>query len=242
MQKNGTKLHNILILGGSSDIGSELINFLPKKSNLFLHSNKKKISKSSSISKFNSFKNIICDFDMDTINLEKELKKIFNQNYDIIVNLVGYIDNKKFTNTSIFETINSIKINFLIPMLIIKNNLNYMTKKNFGKIIQCSSNGVKYGGGINTYNYALSKHLLNFIPNEIRKLANKNIIYNIISPGVVNTKLHININNKDMKKRIELIPMKRAAEIKEIVNLILYLISSDSNYINNTNISISGGE
>ena len=75
MQKNGTKLHNILILGGSSDIGSELINFLPKKSNLFLHSNKKKISKSSSISKFNSFKNIICDFDMDTINLEKELKK-----------------------------------------------------------------------------------------------------------------------------------------------------------------------
>ena len=42
MQKNGTKLHNILILGGSSDIGSELINFLPKKSNLFLHSNKKK--------------------------------------------------------------------------------------------------------------------------------------------------------------------------------------------------------
>ena len=40
---------------------------------------------------------------MDTINL-KRLKKIFNQNY-IIVNLVGYIDNKKFTNTSIFETI-----------------------------------------------------------------------------------------------------------------------------------------
>ena len=56
--------------------------------------------------------------------------------------------------------------------------LKYMTKINFGRILNVSSIGVKYGGGEYTYNYSFSKHALEFIPSYLKKLANKNILTN----------------------------------------------------------------
>jgi NAD(P)-dependent dehydrogenase (short-subunit alcohol dehydrogenase family) len=48
--------------------------------------------------------------------------------------------------------------------------------------------------------------------------------------------------NKNMKKRIDLIPLKRMAEIKEVVNYIVFLASKDNSLISNQVINISGGE
>ena len=52
-----------------------------------------------------------------------------------------------------------------------------MEKKKFGRVINTSSIGVKFGGGEKTYLYSLSKHINEFIPSYIRKLSNKNILY-----------------------------------------------------------------
>ena len=51
-------------------------------------------------------------------NLAKILSTKFNKSFDIFINLIGYIDNKSFENTSLKEIQTSLKINSLIPILI----------------------------------------------------------------------------------------------------------------------------
>ena len=92
--------------------------------------------------------------------------------------------------------------------MIYKYSINYMKKKRFGRIINCSSIGVKFGGGKNNFNYALSKHCSEFVPSELRQMAKYNILYNNIRLGVINTKIHKKIKGeKNEKERIRKIPI-----------------------------------
>ena len=93
-------MKKILILGGSSDIGTELLSKLIEVRNVKLHiqHNKKK----NKIKKDNKIKFI--KKDLSNLN-DKNLIKYFDNNYDIIINLVGYISNQSF-----------LKFNFLLSI------------------------------------------------------------------------------------------------------------------------------
>ena len=226
----------ILILGSSSDIGSLLVEKLLKDKNyeLFLHYN----SNNRFVKKFKTYNLINANFTNMKVN---KIKKKFKNNYDIIINLVGYISNQSFENFNENEFFKTLRANYLIPMLIIRKSLKHMEKNNFGKIINTSSIGTKFGGGKDTYSYSISKFINEFIPSHIKKLSKKNILYNCLKIGVVNTKIHKSIKNKTLKKRIKLIPLNRIAETLEIVETILFLVKKNT-FINNEIINISGGE
>ena len=172
---------------------------------------------------------------------EKNVKKVFENDYDVIINLIGYVSNQSFKNFSLKEIQKTILINSFAPLLVIRNSLKNMEKKNYGRIINTSSVGVKFGGGVNTFSYSLSKHINEFIPGEIRKLYSKNVLYNTLRIGVTNTKFHKKIKNKSIKKRIKLIPIKKMASANDIANYIIFLIR-DNNFITNEIINITGGE
>ena len=229
-------MKKVLILGGNSDIGVKIINTLinEKKISLTVHFNKKFPKK-----KYKRSLSFIKK-DLSKIN-EKNVKKIFDNNYDIIINLVGYVSNQSFQNFSLKEIQKTILINSFAPLLIIKNSIKNMKKKNYGRIINTSSVGVKFGGGLNTFAYSLSKHINEFIPSEIRKLSSKNILYNTLRIGVTNTRFHKKIKNKLIKKRVKLIPIKKMASSNDIANYIIFLIHNN-NFITNEIINITGGE
>ena len=172
-------------------------------------------------------------------NSNKLLKNVYS--YDIIINLIGYIDNKSYLESNYQSLIKSLNANFIAPLFIIKNSIKWMEKNKFGRIINCSSIGTKFGGGKNTFNYSISKHCSEFIPQELRKLSSKNVIFNNIKVGVINTKIHKKISSKKIKNRIKLIPAKRMGETNEIIKLILFLINENT-YISSETINISGGE
>tara|TARA_B100001013_G_scaffold288000_1_gene187796 strand:- start:213 stop:902 length:690 start_codon:yes stop_codon:yes gene_type:complete len=229
-------MKKILILGGNSDIGLQLLKNLANDENfkIHVHYNKK-------FSKKNIQENIkLIKKDLSKIN-SKNLNKVFDNNYDIIVNLVGYVSKQSFSNFSIKEVQRTILVNSLIPFMIIRNSLKNMSKNNYGRIINTSSIGVKFGGGINTFSYSLSKHLNEFMPSEIKKLSSKNILYNTVRIGVTDTKFHKKIKNKSIQKRIKLIPLKKMATTKDIAKYIFYLIV-ENNFITNEVINITGGE
>ena len=226
----------ILILGGSSDISKELINKIDKnKYNIYLHYNKNKPNITLKNVKFikMNFTNI------NEKNIKDSIKKF--KNFDVIINLVGYVDKKSYFTSNYKNLLKSLNANFLAPLFIIKNSIKHMKKKKFGRIINCSSIGTKFGGGDNTFNYSLSKYCSEFIPKELKKIANKNILINNIKLGVINTKIHRKIPKKNMFKRIKLIPVKRMGKTSEVIKLILFLINENS-YISSETINISGGE
>lgn len=229
-------MKKILILGGNSDIGLQLLDNIRDCGNftIHVHYNKK-------LPKKRDFSNIkLIKKDLNLVN-NKNLKKIFDNNYDIIVNLVGYVSKQSFSNFSIKEVQKTILINSIIPFMVIRNSLKNMSKKNYGRIINTSSIGVKFGGGSNTFSYSMSKHINEFIPSEIKKLSSKNILYNTVRIGVTDTKFHKKIKNKSIYKRTQLIPLKKMASTTDIANYIFHLII-ENNFITNEVLNITGGE
>jgi len=229
-------MKKILIIGGNSDIGLELLNHFLNDKNFLVHIHySKKISKKITKKKIKLIKKDLSKID------SKNLNKYFDGNYDIIINLVGYVSNQSFSNFSIKEVQKTILVNSLIPFMIIRNSLKNMLKNKFGRIINTSSVGVKFGGGINTFSYSLSKHLNEFMPSEIKDLSSNNILYNTVRIGVTDTKFHKKIKKKSLQKRIKLIPLKKMATTKDIARYIAYLII-ENNFITNEVINITGGE
>ena len=129
-------------------------------------------------------------------------------------------------------------------MIILRHVLKKMVKNKYGRILNGSSIGIKFGGGEKSFNYSLSKHILEFIPSVIKKIANKNIIINNLRIGVTNTKIHKRLkrNQTTMRKRISLIPLKRMASSKEIAEYICFFISEKNSFMTNETLNISGGE
>ena len=215
-----SKEKKILILGGSSDIGKELIiKFLNNGYNVTAHYSK---NKKNLIGIKKKYKNLlIFKSNFDKISNKKIgdlLKKSQLNRKDIIINLIGFIDNKSFENYNLDDLINSLKVNALIPNLIVRKNIKHMLKKNWGRIVNCTTVGIKFGGGEFSYNYNLAKHCLEFIPGKFRDWAKKNILINNLRIGHTDTKIH-----KKMKKtifgsrRINLIPINRMARKKEML-------------------------
>ena len=231
----------VFILGASSDIGIEVINKVLKKNwEITAHYSKnKKI-----LSNFSKLNLIRCDFNkINENNCQKIIDKVFKDKFDIVVNLVGYIDNKSYQKSDLKSLIKSIKINTLIPMLIQRKIIKNMEKNKFGRILNASSIGVKFGGGNNTFNYGVAKHCLEFIPNNYKEWAKKNICINNLRIGVTNTKIHKKIKKKiTMKKRIQLIPAARMASPDEIANYIVGLISEKNTYMTGQTVTVAGGE
>ena len=229
-------MKKLLILGGNSDIGNQLLGNVINYGNfrIHLHYNKKPPKKT-------NYSNVkLIKKDLNLIN-NKNLNKYFDNNYDVIINLVGYVSNQSFSNFSIKEIQKTILINSLVPFMIMRNSLKNMSKNKYGRIINTSSIGVKFGGGTNTFSYSISKHLNEFMPSEIKKLSSRNILYNTVRIGVTDTKFHKKIKNKSIHKRIKLIPLKKMALASDIAKYILHLIT-ENNYITNEVLNITGGE
>jgi 3-oxoacyl-[acyl-carrier protein] reductase len=236
-------LKKVLILGGSSDIGSLLVKkYLKKNYSVTAHFNKSK----KKLNNLKCKKLFLCKVDFKKINQNNfnNSIKFFFGNYDIIINCVGYIDHKSFTNTNLESLINSIKINSLIPSLLIKSKIKNMLKKRWGRIVNCSSIGVKFGGGTETFNYSLSKHCSEFFPRDYKVWAKNNVLINNLRIGLTDTKIHKKLrrSKKIMNKRISLIPAKRMATIDEITNYIIELSSEKNSYMTGQTIAVSGGE
>ena len=229
-------MKKLLILGGNSDIGIQLLQNVIDHGDFITHVHYNK--KFSENWKHRSIK--LIKKDLNLVN-KKNLNKIFDNNYDIIVNLVGYVSKQSFSNFDVKEVQKTILINSLVPFMIIRNSLKNMSKKKYGRIINTSSIGAKFGGGSNTFSYSISKHLNEFMPSEIKRMSSNNVLYNTVRIGVTNTKFHKKIKNKSILKRVKLIPIKKMASAKDIAKYIFYLIT-ESNFITNEVLNITGGE
>jgi glucose 1-dehydrogenase len=75
------------------------------------------------------------------------------------------------------------------------------------------------------------------------ELAEKNINVNNIAPGMVLTPFNQQaVDDPDvLKKQVQSIPMKRAAEPEEIANVAVFLASKEACYIQGTTIVVDGG-
>lgn len=135
------------------------------------------------------------------------------------------------------------ELNLFAPVML-SSKIYEKMKKRGGKIINISSIGAKYGGGPTTMHYGMSKAALDAMTiNLARQGAPFKILVNSIRPGVVDTDFHSrHTPNKDMEKRVELIPLKRMGEPEEIAAMVGLLAGKYGDFITGEIISVAGGD
>lgn len=234
---------NILILGINGDIGNSIFkNIFSKKDNYVLTYSKKKPKYEEKNIFYKKFK-----FD-DFINFKKNLKKLDKFNFDVIINNVGdsnpYKDILEITNK---ELIKSLEINFFSPFKIISHFIkkNLIKKKNL-KIINISSNTIKFYGSKKNFPYYISKLTLeNSLMYFSKHFTKKNIRINIIRPGLIKTKkttLLKGYSNQIFIKREKLVPSSKSGSPQDVAELVKFLVDNKSSFVVGQIISVSGGE
>lgn len=239
------KYKRVLILGASSDIGIETCKkFLENEWVLTAHYNTNDKALKHLKKKYPLKLNLL-KFDLKNIfSLEKYLdkKKTIFSKFDAFINLAGYFKSTTFENFKIKDLIDHISANSFANLLFMKIVLKGMKKKKWGRVVNTSSIGTKFGGGNKSFCYSLSKFNNEFFPSFYKGLYSSNIMINTLQIGVVKTKMHKKLPNKNMKKRINLIPIKRIIEKNEVSNYIYFLCTEENTSLTGQTLNISGGE
>ena len=117
-----------------------------------------------------------------------------------------------------------------------------MKELGYGRIVTGSSIGVRFGGGTDSFAYALSRHTAEFIPQEARMWARHGVLTNVIRIGVTDTAAHSAFPGRDLAQRVGLIPAGRAATVDEVADYLHWHGSEANTFVTGQLLAISGGE
>jgi len=170
--------------------------------------------------------------------IKKKMKKI-----DGLINNAGIRQRKSFNDISTKEIDLIFEVNLKSIFFLIQNLLENFNKKN-SSIVNIASI-VGPNGFADLSGYALTKSgLIGLTKSLSIELAKKKIRVNSISPGFVKSSYEKNFKkklSKFYKYTLQRTPLGRWGECDEVADLILFLLSNNSNYITGNNIFIDGG-
>jgi len=183
-----------------------------------------------------------CDF-TDHKSLENFVKKIKKHDIAAVVNNAGgYVSQKHFTDLSCLDIQKAFMLNATAPIMIVSALFPGMISRHFGRIVNISSIAAKYGGGTVSMHYGCAKRALEGIAKTLaREGARYSVLINNVRPGVIDTNFHKKFP-KDMKSRINLIPVGRMGSAVDVAEMVYYLGSEVNNFITGQTIAVSGGE
>ena len=249
MYLSSLKNKNVLITGCNKGIGkATLEGFAKCGANIFacVRSNSSEFKKFiSTLKKKYKVKIYVIKLDLlkksSISNCVNEIYKI-NKNIDILVNNAGMLFNSLFQMTSEKQLQEMFQVNYFSQVYLTQIISRGMTKNKTGNIIFVSStSGIN--GDYGRFAYSSSKAaILSTVKTLSKELSNYNIRVNAISPGLTETDLMLSNTKEDIiKSEIEKISLKRIASTNEIADIILFLASEKSSYINGQNIVADGG-
>src|SRR6266850_1752877 len=91
-------------------------------------------------------------------------------------------------------------------------------------------------------NYAASKAgVAAFTKSLAKELAGRGVTVNAIAPGFIETEMVASIPDKVKERLLAQIPLKRFGTAEEVARAVVYIVSSDGDYITGSELSINGG-
>ena len=232
----------ILITGSSSYVGMALIKDLSMNNQLFCID--KKIIKKNNLPNVQYFTSDVMN-EKKLINIKKQIKTKVKK-IDIIINCFVDQNYLSFEKQTLKNFKNSINTNICGTFLITKVFYKLLKKSkdaqiiNFGSIYGMVSADPKIypNQKVTSDVYAASKAAIIQLTKYYAVNLNKyNIRVNCISPGGIFN----NQNSKLINNYVKKVPLKRMANINEIIGSVKLLLSDKSKYINGHNLVVDGG-
>lgn len=117
----------------------------------------------------------------------------------------------------------------------------HFMKKRRGRIINISSI-VGLTGNAGQSNYASAKAgIIGMTKSIAKELGSRNVTVNAIAPGFIRTDMTDGMPEKAREATLAAIPMKRAGEVEDIANTVVFLASDEASYITGEVIRVDGG-
>jgi len=234
---------NVIVTGASGGIGNSIVEKLYNCGAKILASGTRIEKLEELKKKYNNIK--ILKFDISQSEkiedfIENATKEL-GGNLDCIINNAGVTQDNLAIRMSIDEWKKVIDINLTSTFLMSKFAVKKMLKNKSGKIINITS-VVGHTGNLGQANYTASKAGIVAMSKSLAiEYAKKNININCISPGFIKTAMTDKIDEKFKAVIISKIPSARLGEPKDIANAVLFLASSQSDYINGETLHVNGG-
>ena len=237
------KNKNIIVTGASGGIGNSIIHKLNEQGANILATGTKIEKLNKLKEKFSNIK--ILPFDVSqNEKIEEFIDNASNDlggNLDCIVNNAGITKDNLAIRMNFEEWKKVLDINLTSTFLMSKFAIKKMLKNKKGKIINITS-VVGHTGNLGQANYTASKAGIIAMSKSLAiEYAKKNININCISPGFIKTAMTDKIDDKFKETIISKIPSARLGEPEDIANAVLFLASSQSDYINGETLHVNGG-
>ena len=240
---NDLKNKNIIVTGASGGIGNSIVKKLNDSGANILASGTKVEKLEDLKSKFKNIKTL--KFDISQIDeIEEFLEQASNElggNVDCIVNNAGITKDNLAIRMNFDEWKKVIDVNLSSTFLLSKFAIKKMLKNKSGKIINITS-VVGHTGNLGQSNYTASKAGVIAMSKSLAiEYAKKNINVNCISPGFIKTAMTDKLDEKFKEVIVSKIPSARLGEPEDVANAVLFLASSQSDYINGETLHVNGG-
>ena len=224
----------VIVVGGSKGIGKQVcIQFLNSKAKVY------------SISRTDpciaGVKFIKCDISKQE-DIERAMKSF--EKIDFLINVAGTNLCVPIEEIKPEEWDRVINTNLKSFYLLSQSALEIMKKNNFGRIVNVSSIAGRTKSLVSGVHYTASKYGVIGLTKQLAHECSKyNVLVNCTCPSQTKTEMLQNsMNEQQLKKLEENIPLGRISTTKEQAMPILFLCSSAASYISGTVVDVNGGQ
>lgn len=177
----------------------------------------------------------------DSISKFLEYLKLEGVEPDILINNAGITSDQLSIRLKANDWHNVVDVNLTGTFLLTQGIIKMMLRKNKGRVITISS-VVAFKGSPGQANYCAAKAgLVGMTKSLAIEFARKNITFNVIAPGFIETDMTSAMTEEQQKAILSHIPTERMGRPSEIASGCLYLASDEASYVTGTTLHINGG-
>lgn len=178
----------------------------------------------------------------DVQNIIATCTAAFGNTIHVLVNVAGGLMGRKplaELDEEFWDAV--INVNLKSAYLVTRAVVPHMTEG--GAIVNFSSQAARDGGGGGALAYATAKGgILTMTRGLAKELGPKGIRVNCVSPGMINTTFHNTFTKPEIRTNVAAgTPLRREGEAREVGDLVVYLASDASSFINGESVEINGG-
>ncbi len=234
-----------LITGATSDVGYELIKTVAKENDKFLLQG---FGDGKKLEAFCSENNI--DYRYFDVNLSdsratdsfvSKLSECETPTHFVHLPALRVI-NTKFKNFDEERFLLDMNVQIMSCVKICKTILPKMAKAKFGRVLFMATSYVLSNPPKNTGAYIMAKNaLVGLMKSLAADYAANGITVNSISPSMIETKFLAETSHLIVEAAAKEHPMKRNAQVNDVVPAIAFLLSEEARFITGVNLPVTGG-